>query len=75
MYSGAHGPANDLDTVLQAAEILRDHKGIRFVFVGSGKEKARLEALAEENPDNGARQRRRRIPGAAILLRGFRNKC
>ena len=48
MYSGAHGPANDLDTVLQAAEILRDHEGIRFVFVGSGKEKARLEALAEE---------------------------
>ena len=48
MYSGAHGPANDLDTVLQAAELLRDHEGIRFVFVGSGKEKARLEVLAAE---------------------------
>ena len=45
MYSGAHGPANDLETVLNAAELLREHDGIRFVFVGSGKDKPRLEAL------------------------------
>ena len=48
MYSGAHGPANDLETALNAAEILRDHKNIRFVFVGSGKDKERLETLAAE---------------------------
>ena len=53
MYSGAHGPANDLETVLNAAEILREHAGIRFVFVGSGKDKNRLEALkAEKKLDN-----------------------
>lgn len=48
MYSGAHGPANDLETVLQAAEILQDRDDIRFVFVGSGKDKPRLEALKDE---------------------------
>lgn len=48
MYSGAHGPANDLDTVLKAAEILAGHEKIKFVFVGSGKDKARLEALKDE---------------------------
>ena len=48
MYSGAHGPANDLETALKAAELLRDHPGIRFVFVGSGKDKPRLEAIKTE---------------------------
>ena len=53
MYSGAHGPANDLETVLNAAELLLDHAGIRFVFVGSGKDKARLETIqAEKRLDN-----------------------
>lgn len=48
MYTGAHGPANDLDTALAAARILSDREtAIRFVFVGSGKEKARLIALSE----------------------------
>ena len=48
MYSGAHGPANDLETALNAAELLKEHTGIRFVFVGSGKDKPRLETLAAE---------------------------
>jgi glycosyltransferase involved in cell wall biosynthesis len=48
MYSGAHGPANDLDVVLDAAELLLDHPGICFVFVGSGKDKPRLEQSALE---------------------------
>lgn len=48
MYSGAHGPANDLETALNAAELLKDRKEIRFVFVGSGKDKPRLETLAGE---------------------------
>ena len=53
MYSGAHGPANDLETVLNAADLLRERGDIRFVFVGSGKDKPRLEALkAEKRLDN-----------------------
>ena len=48
MYTGAHGLANDLDIALAAARILKDRgAAIRFVFVGSGKEKARLVALSE----------------------------
>ncbi len=48
MYSGAHGPANDLDTALEAAELLKDRPEICFVFVGTGKDKPRLEKLKEE---------------------------
>jgi len=42
MYAGAHGPANDLDTVLRAAELLKGHPDIKFLLVGDGKEKQRL---------------------------------
>ena len=48
MYSGAHGPANDLETALSAAELLKDRKDIQFVFVGTGKEKGRLKAIRTE---------------------------
>ncbi len=51
MYAGAHGLANDLDTVLHAAKILENQgqaKGIRICLVGSGPEKSRLKALAAE---------------------------
>ena len=48
MYSGAHGPANDLETALNAAELLRHHEHIRFVFVGDGKDKPRLEHICSE---------------------------
>jgi len=49
-YLGAHGKANALDTVIQAARILQDrgYRDIRFILVGDGPEKPRLMALAEE---------------------------
>lgn len=46
MYTGAHGPANDLTTVLAAAEQLKAYDKIKFVLVGSGKEKKHLIELA-----------------------------
>jgi colanic acid biosynthesis glycosyl transferase WcaI len=46
MYVGAHGTYSSLDTVLQAAEALRDDKGIRFVLVGGGDRKPALVAEA-----------------------------
>jgi len=46
LYAGAHGTANNLETVLEAAQLLRDQKEILFVLVGDGKEKASLEAAA-----------------------------
>lgn len=49
MYTGAHGPANDLKTALDAASRLKESEpSVRFVFVGSGKEKTRLVELAQE---------------------------
>jgi glycosyltransferase involved in cell wall biosynthesis len=47
LYAGAHGLSNDLDVVLDAAEILRDEPSIRIVLVGSGKEKPRHVSEAE----------------------------
>jgi len=46
LYAGAHGTANSLETVLAAAELVRDRREILFVLVGDGKEKAALEAAA-----------------------------
>jgi glycosyltransferase involved in cell wall biosynthesis len=50
IYLGAHGKANALDTVIQAAKILQDwgYRKIRFILIGDGPEKPRLIALAEE---------------------------
>lgn len=41
-YAGAHGLANALDTIIDAARLLRDQP-VSFVLVGHGPEKARLE--------------------------------
>lgn len=46
LYAGAHGTANDLDTVLEAADLLRDRRSIAFVLVGDGKEKRALQKRA-----------------------------
>jgi glycosyltransferase involved in cell wall biosynthesis len=48
IYAGAHGPANDLDTLLGAARILaaRGDDRVQVVLVGDGTEKARLKAQA-----------------------------
>lgn len=46
-YAGAHGMSNDLGVVLQAANQLRDHENIHFLFVGDGKEKANLQLEAK----------------------------
>jgi glycosyltransferase involved in cell wall biosynthesis len=48
LYAGAHGISNDLTVVLQAAEILKNEKKTKFVFVGDGKEKPSLLQMAQE---------------------------
>jgi glycosyltransferase involved in cell wall biosynthesis len=48
LYAGAHGISNDLDMVLDAADQLRGAPSIRVVLVGSGKEKSRLRAEADQ---------------------------
>jgi glycosyltransferase involved in cell wall biosynthesis len=48
IYAGAHGPANGLDVVLDAAECLRDDVGIRFLLVGDGPSKPALMQSAAD---------------------------
>ncbi len=43
MYAGALGLANDLDTLVEAAALLREEASIHFLLVGDGKERPRLE--------------------------------
>jgi glycosyltransferase involved in cell wall biosynthesis len=54
VYAGAHGPANGLDLVLDAAATLRSvEPDVSFALVGDGVEKARLqERAAREGLDN-----------------------
>jgi glycosyltransferase involved in cell wall biosynthesis len=45
VYAGAHGPANGLDLLLDAAELVRDdHPEAHFVLFGDGPSKAELVA-------------------------------
>ncbi len=48
MYVGAHGTYSSLETVLQAADIMRDDPRVRFVLVGGGDQKPRLQEMAAE---------------------------
>lgn len=48
LYSGAHGMANDLDALLQAAALLADSPRIQIVLLGDGPEKSHLMARAEQ---------------------------
>jgi len=48
VYAGAMGPANDLDTLLDAAAELKSDPHVCFLMVGSGKLRNHLEARARE---------------------------
>lgn len=47
-YTGTLGVANALDTLIEAASNLVEHSNIVFVLVGDGKQKAALQASAQE---------------------------
>lgn len=49
LYAGAHGPANDLGILLEAAGKLTSHPDIVFVLVGDGKSKPDLIAEADQH--------------------------
>lgn len=46
MYSGNHSPVHPLDTLIEAAEQLKQDARFAFVFVGGGSEFGRLQAKA-----------------------------
>jgi glycosyltransferase involved in cell wall biosynthesis len=47
-YAGALGPANDIPTILRAAERLRARPGIRFLLIGDGAVREALQREASE---------------------------
>ena len=50
MYSGNHSPVHPLETVMQAANQLRQESKIVFCFIGGGSEFARVKQWAVGNP-------------------------
>lgn len=53
LFAGNLGIVQGLETLVQAADVLRDVADVRFVFAGSGVEESRLRALvAEKGLDN-----------------------
>lgn len=48
LYAGTHGIAQGLSTILDAADLLRDHTRIRIVLAGDGAEKADLIIQAQQ---------------------------
>ncbi len=48
MYVGAHGTYSSLETVLRTADLMRDDPRVRFVLVGGGDQKPRLQQMAAD---------------------------
>lgn len=48
LYIGAHGISHGLQSVIEAAYLLRHDVGIHFLFVGEGADKAKLISLAQK---------------------------
>lgn len=46
MYSGNHSPCHPLDTLLEAARALSNHRRIAFCFVGGGSELEKVRSFA-----------------------------
>jgi glycosyltransferase involved in cell wall biosynthesis len=42
LYAGNMGPPNDIESIVGAAEILKDDDGIHFIFLGAGVKKSGL---------------------------------
>lgn len=53
VYAGAHGDANGLTQLIEAAEHLRDRPDIAILLIGDGKVKPQLQgAIAQRNLEN-----------------------
>ena len=48
VFAGAMGPAQQLDVILDAAELLQGESDVRFVLLGSGMDEPRLRARAAD---------------------------
>ncbi|MGF9760980.1 sugar transferase [Microvirga sp. 0TCS3.31] len=69
VFAGTMGPAQALDTVLDAARLLRDDPGVRLLMIGAGIEVDRLRARATaEGMDNVAFLPRRPVSEIGEVL-------
>jgi len=48
LFSGNHGLAQGLTTIMEAANLLKDHPNILFLFVGEGVEKPHLKNIKND---------------------------
>ncbi len=48
MYLGAHGISHSLETIVRAADVLRDETSVCFLLVGEGAEKNKLVELKQQ---------------------------
>lgn len=49
MFAGNIGQAQDFDSVMKAALLLKDEKDVKFIIVGDGRKKAWVDAFVKEN--------------------------
>lgn len=49
MFAGNIGEAQDFDSLMKAAQLLKDRRDIHFVIVGDGRKREWAEAFAKEN--------------------------
>ncbi|MFN2507002.1 MAG: glycosyltransferase family 4 protein [Acidimicrobiales bacterium] len=68
VYAGTMGPVQALDSVIDAAELLRDRPDIRFLFVGDGVETARLRQLAASRGLDSVRFLPRQAPQEVVPI-------
>ncbi|MBR5581635.1 MAG: glycosyltransferase family 4 protein [Treponema sp.] len=52
LFAGNLGEAQNLDTIIESADRLKDNEKIKFVFVGDGRRKIHLENLVAEKKLN-----------------------
>jgi glycosyltransferase involved in cell wall biosynthesis len=55
LYSGNMGASHDIDSMLTAAEHLREQARLRFLFIGEGEKRAAVEAYIRRFPDGNVR--------------------
>jgi len=48
LYAGNLGPAQGIENIIEAADLLRDNKSIQFILAGAGTETARLKAIVKK---------------------------
>lgn len=52
LYAGAHGLSNDLNVILDTADLLKNTDNLQFVLLGDGKEKPAIINLARQRELN-----------------------